>query len=237
MTRRRSRAKKPSLQATRTGLAVLKKKGIFTGNPKKAGRSKANLALVRKYKPVIAGKATVFKLPEKMAKRYRKARIRGLKVTDDNRIIIDKKLGYDRAEIIKGDPVFKDMVAHVRPLENGEIQTVILPEKFRDIINLLKGVKESPDWNGLKKSKENFTFRVDGAPAHQSFRTLSAMADYLSHYRTVEKGNARSRRAFTEIFEIVRVKRGIDLRENYEKQFKNRYGRANRTGRSSYRRR
>lgn len=238
MPKRRSKVLRGSLQATRRDLAILKKKGLFTGNPKKAPRSKKNLSLIKQYKKVLSGKADVWSIKPEMARRYKRAHLKGIKVASGDKVIVDKKLGYSRTRIIKGDPVFENMIAHVKPLENGEIETVVLPERFTNVIKMVEGLKTNPEWNGLKKSKENFTFRINGAPAlqGQGFRTLSALADYLSHYKQVADKNYRGAHQLYDLFEIVRVKRGFNLRADYEGKFHG-HDRTGRSRRSRYRER
>lgn len=211
-------------QALNKGIARIKSQAGIAGASGNLTRRK-KLYLYNKYKPIAEGKSSGVKVSRKMAERYEDA---GFKVVGHT-VIVPKEPGYEKAEVIKGDPLFKGMIRQVRKLANGEIEHVLLPYRLDRITDFMKEVKLHPEWDKLKYEAEKFRFgfgdgSIDGTNWNGNrWGRLTDIVDYLQGYEQIKNSPSSYRdRKIMSALQLVRT-RGyteIDIRYELQKQDK-----------------
>lgn len=220
----KSSKSKAQLQALRKGLARINRAGLANvKSPNSAGRTKANLALVKKFKNVAAGNSDTVKLSAKMAAIYSKAKTPGVTIISAPKgskgkpvAIVSKKTGYTKTQISKGEPLFEGMIARIKPLKNGEIETIVLPISSSSIPQFIEALRTHPQWNDLKMKGDRFTLRFNvegtifGLNDPRQFGTMEQLATFLQGYQSAvaaANSNRKSQREYLEILEVVRIKK------------------------------
>lgn len=232
----KSRKSGPGLQELRRGLSKIKRAGLADiKSPAKATRTKANISLFNKFKALATGNADSVKITPKMAARYTDARVPGITIIPAPRgskkqatAIVSKRTNYTKAQVSKGQPIFEGMVARIRPLKNGEIETIALPVSHSSIPRFIEALKNHPEWNNLKmKGNERFTIRFNvegkeyGLNEPRQYGTMAQLAEHLLHYTsaiTASHSSAKSQREYLSMLEVVRIKKDQhDLRNSDQK--------------------
>lgn len=231
----KSRKSGPSLQELRAGISKLNRAGLSNiKNPKSATRTKSNLTLFKKYRTVATGQSDTVKLSPKMAARYKAAKVPGITIIPAPpgskkrpTAIVSKRTHYTRTQISKGEPIFEGMVARVRPLKGGEIETIALPISTNSIPKFIAELENHPDWNNLKMKGDRFTLRFNvegnfyGLNDPRQFGTMQQLATFLRAYnsaRSAAESSAKSQRDYLEMLEVVRIKKDhADLRNQEQK--------------------
>lgn len=220
MARTKSSKSKLSRQQLKAAITRLKRAGlsdIVTGSPTKRERDLARL--------IIRDESKAVKLTAAMAKRYEETTGHGIQIIRSgkkNIAIVSNRIGYTKTQISKGEPIFEGMVARVRPLKNGEIETIVLPINSTSIPKFIEQLKDHPSWNGLKTKSERFTLRFNvegnfyGLNDPQQFGTMQQLATFLQGYKSAfaaSQSSRKSQKDYLEMLEIVRIKKnGADLR-------------------------
>lgn len=207
-------------QALNKGLKRISKVGISGAGIKTNSRAK-KLAIYSKYKDIAEGRASGVKISRKMAERYEST---GFK-TVGSTVIVPNEPGYERAEVIKGDPLFKGMIRHVRRLANGEIEHVLLPYRLDKITEFMREVRNHPEWDKLKYEAEKFRFgfgdgSIDGTNWNGNrWGRLVDIVDYLQGYEQIKNtpSSYRDRRIMSAL-QLVRTRGMTDIDARYAEQ-------------------
>lgn len=232
----KSRKSKGDLQAFRKSLSRLKRAGLSNvKSPEKATRTKANVALLRKFGAVATGNSSTVKLSPKMAALYREAKTPGITIVQPVKgskqkptAIVSNRVGYTKTQISKGEPLFEGMIARIKPLKNGEIETIVLPISTSSIPRFIEALRTHPQWNNLKMNADRFTLRfnvegtVYGLNDPRQFGTMDQLATFLQGYQsavTASNSSRRSQGQYLEMLEVVRIKKNRqDLRTTDQKE-------------------
>lgn len=172
----------------------LKRKGVLSSrvNARK-NITRATRTKINKFRDVLEGKAIAVRAPKQSREAYRAAGVLAPdRFTERGAfLVVPKTFGTERASLRKGKltPRVKELMGGndhflsvVRPLKNGEEETIWLsvpPEKFDD---LAQELITNPSLDNLKNADELFSFRLNGHNARESFVNAKEMGEYLLRY-------------------------------------------------------
>lgn len=219
---------KQALKDFRSKVAKLKKKGIVSAkvDARSQKATKYMLAKVRKYSDVLSGESIAVKATKEVRQKYTEA---GIFKERGSFLIVPKEHEKSRAKIKKG----RDMVEITTPLKFGEEREVVLPFKATNMMELAQRISEDPNFDDLKKSDEQFAFRLFGHNSRKAFVDAEEFADHvLRNYQHLFK-DTKGRPAIRHL-SVIRFKGYADaIPESQEPRFYDKPKRMDASGRNS----
>lgn len=194
-------ASKIDLKKFRHDLATLKKRGLVAGvDARSATPTKKLRALVNRYDDVLSGKATAVKISNVGLKEYKEMGkpFRVVRPGGDlpPRVVVPHFAG-ERVVVTHG---------RAKVINPAGIERTILPVKYHNLEQYLTGV-------GKQKIKlkpgERLAFRFFDNQSIKTFKSPSALVDYLQHYESVfdaiEENDAEAMGEIYQNLEIIKI--------------------------------